>query len=77
MRAYAVTTGRGSSAEAGAVLAGPARIAETGRMGIALYQRAGVLVIPSRHPRIGGVVLDLSDLSDEALEILRAFAGGR
>jgi len=77
MRAFAVTQGRSSSRDAGAVLAGPARIAETGRVGIALYREAGICVIHSRHPRTGGVVLDLSDLSDEALEILRSFAGER
>jgi len=77
VRAFAVTAGRSPSANAGAVLAGPARIAETARIGLALYREAGVLVLHSRHPRTGGVVLDLADLSDEALEILRAFAGER
>jgi len=76
MRAYAVTAGRGLPVGAGGEVAGPARIAETGRVGIALYREAGVLVIQSRRPRTGGVVLDMADMSDEALEILRAFAGG-
>jgi len=74
MRAYAVTQGRSSAVDAGAVPAGPARIAEMGRVGIALYPEAGICVIHSRHPRTVGVVLDLADLSEEALELLRAFA---
>ncbi len=76
MRAYAVTVGRGLPVGAGApVVAGPARVAETGRVGIALYRDAGVLVIQSRRPRTGGVVLDLADMSDEALALLRQFVG--
>lgn len=34
-------------------------------------------LLHSRRPRTGGVVLDLADLSDEALEILRTFAEAR
>ncbi len=36
--------------------------------GMTFYREAGILVIQSRRPRTGGVVLDL----DEALAILRA-----
>jgi|GEM_PF-5428562 len=75
-RVCAVTVGRGVPIGAGTpALTGPAKLVETGRVGIAFYAEAGILVIQSRRPRTGGVVLDLADLSDEALAILRAFAG--
>lgn len=45
-------------------------------MALAYYREAGLLVIQARHPRTGGVVLDLDDLPDQALILLREFAGG-
>jgi uncharacterized protein (DUF2236 family) len=48
-------------------------------VGICLCEQAGLLILQSRYPRVGGCVLDLSDLTDEALGLLRRFvaaAGG-
>jgi hypothetical protein len=77
VRAYAVTVGRGLPVGA-PVVAGPVEVAETGRVGIALYEQAGLLILQSRRPRVGGVILDLADLDDRALALLRRFvdAGG-
>ena len=72
MRAYAITSAHPSPED---LPSGPARIAETPRLALVLYAQVGILAIQSRRPRTGGVVLDPAGLSDEALEILRAFAG--
>lgn len=75
MRAYAVTVGREASAEMDAP-AGPCQVVETARVALVFYPQAGLLIVQSRRPRTGAVILDMGDVSDEALALLRAFAGG-
>ncbi len=73
MRAYAVTTGRSKEAD---TPSGKRLEASTARVALVCYPEAGLLVIQARPPaRTGGVVLDQSDLTDEALAVLRVFVG--
>lgn len=73
MRAYSLTSARPSSPD---LPRGRGVVVETAKVALAYYPEAGLLILQARRPRTGGVVLDLDDLGDEALALLREFAGG-
>jgi len=72
--------GRSTPVEAGlGAPAGPCQTAETAKVALVCYPAAGLLIVASRRPRTGAVVLDVADLSDAAWAVLRGFvavAGG-
>lgn len=70
VRAFAVTQGRSGPED---LPPGPARIAETPRLGLVFYPEAGILALQSRRLRTGGVVLSVEDLDDRAVAVLKAF----